>query len=113
MEFISFQPFLLDVQSLGYIVVMPDRYRHVIVDVLTALFLSEISSIQLNKITEHDIVYSFSGVRPLVKNSKEMNLTTREYIIQKNGNVISVFGGKWTTSRRLAKKVTKKVEYTK
>ena len=65
----------------------------------------------INKITEHDIVYSFSGVRPLVKNSKEMNLTTREYIIQKNGNVISVFGGKWTTSRRLAKKVTKKVEY--
>jgi len=67
----------------------------------------------INKITEHDIVYSFSGVRPLVKNSKEMNLTTREYIIQKNGNVISVFGGKWTTSRKLAKKVTKKVEYTK
>ena len=64
----------------------------------------------INKITEQDIVYSFSGVRPLVKNSKEMSLTTREYMIQKNGNVISVFGGKWTTSRRLAKKVMKKIE---
>jgi glycerol-3-phosphate dehydrogenase len=67
----------------------------------------------INKIIEHDIVYSFSGIRPLVKNSKEISLTTREGVIQKNGNVISVFGGKWTTSRKLAKKVAKKVEYTK
>jgi glycerol-3-phosphate dehydrogenase len=41
----------------------------------------------INKITEYDIVYSFSGARPLVKNSKEMNLTTKEYIMRKKLNI--------------------------
>jgi len=59
----------------------------------------------IDQITVQDIVRSFSGVRPLIKSSNDANKTTREYAVQKNKNLISVFGGKWTTSRRLAKQV--------
>jgi len=60
----------------------------------------------VDQITEKDVIKSFSGVRPLVKSSKDANKATREYAIQVNKNLISVFGGKWTTARQLAKKVT-------
>ena len=61
----------------------------------------------LNQITELDVVNSFSGLRPLVKDASDPNKITREYSIQVNKNLISVFGGKWTTARQLAKKVYK------
>jgi len=57
----------------------------------------------VDQITKQDVVKSFSGVRPLIKSSKDVNKSTREYVMQANKNLISVFGGKWTTSRALAK----------
>ena len=60
----------------------------------------------VNRITERDVVKSFAGVRPLIKSSNNINKITREYAVQANINLISVFGGKWTTARQLAKKVT-------
>jgi len=63
----------------------------------------------VEQITEQDVVKSFAGVRPLIKSSNDANKTTREYTIQTNKNLISVFGGKWTTSRQLAKKVVKTI----
>ena len=59
----------------------------------------------IDSISEKDIVSSFAGVRPLIKSSDNANKATREYAIQVNKNLISVFGGKWTTSRALAKTV--------
>jgi len=59
----------------------------------------------MDSISEEDVVNSFAGVRPLVKSSNDANKATREYAIQNNKNLISIFGGKWTTSRQLAKKV--------
>ncbi len=56
-----------------------------------------------------DIVQVFAGVRPLIKSSRDPNKTTREYAIEKNQRLITVFGGKWTTARQLAKKVCKAV----
>jgi glycerol-3-phosphate dehydrogenase len=64
----------------------------------------------MDSISEEEVVYSFAGVRPLVKSSNDANKATREYAIQTNKNLISVFGGKWTTSRQLAKKVSKEIE---
>jgi len=61
----------------------------------------------INSISEGDVVNSFAGVRPLVKSANNLNKATREYAIQANKNLISVFGGKWTTSRQLAKNVAK------
>ncbi len=63
----------------------------------------------IDSIVEKDIVKVFSGVRPLVKSSNDVNKATREYVIQTNKNLISVFGGKWTTARALAKKVVKRI----
>ena len=62
-----------------------------------------------NQITKHDVVEIFSGIRPLVKSSNKINKGTREYIVQINKDLISVFGGKWTTSRMLAKTVVSKL----
>lgn len=56
-------------------------------------------------ISKQGIEMAFAGVRPLIKSNKDPNKATREYAIQKNNKLVSVFGGKWTTSRQLAKKV--------
>jgi glycerol-3-phosphate dehydrogenase len=58
-----------------------------------------------NQIAEQDVINSFSGVRPLIKSSNDANKMTRECAIQVEKDLISVFGGKWTTSRVLSKKV--------
>jgi glycerol-3-phosphate dehydrogenase len=48
---------------------------------------------------------SFAGVRPLLRSAKDANKATREYAIERSGALISVFGGKWTTSRALGRRV--------
>ncbi len=63
----------------------------------------------IDLISEEDVVNSFAGVRPLVKSSNDANKATREYVMQTNKNLISIFGGKWTTARQLAKKVIKTI----
>jgi glycerol-3-phosphate dehydrogenase len=45
----------------------------------------------------------------LVKTFSDINKSTRECAIQTNKNLISVFGGKWTTSRVLAKNILKRI----
>lgn len=62
-----------------------------------------------NSLNRNDIITTFSGVRPLIKSSHNPNKATREYAIQTNNKITSVFGGKWTTSRKLAKNVVKSV----
>jgi glycerol-3-phosphate dehydrogenase len=47
----------------------------------------------------------FSGLRPLIRSHADPTKSKREYVIEKNRRVISVFGGKWTTSRILGLKV--------
>ena len=53
-----------------------------------------------------DVWQSLAGISPLIKSSKEANKATREYAIQTNKNLITVYGGKWTTSRQLAIKIS-------
>lgn len=57
-------------------------------------------------ISKQSIVQSFAGLRPLIKSADNPNKATREYAIQQNQNLITVFGGKWTTARQLAKNAT-------
>ncbi len=61
------------------------------------------------KITGSDTIETFAGLRPLLKTNTNPGKASREYAIQKNKNLITVFGGKWTTSRALARKVTKMI----
>lgn len=60
-------------------------------------------------ISKQNILQAFAGLRPLIKNAKVPNKTTREYAFQKNQNLVTVFGGKWTTARQLAINVSKEI----
>lgn len=61
-----------------------------------------------NGVTESDIVGNYAGVRPLLISHKTPNKASREYVIEQNGEIITVFGGKWTTSRALGEKLARK-----
>ena len=68
-----------------------------------------------NPITPADVVWSYSGVRPLYDDgSREAKAATRDYVLEldtANGApaVVSVFGGKITTYRRLAEEVLERL----
>jgi glycerol-3-phosphate dehydrogenase len=65
-------------------------------------------------VTRDDIVWSYSGVRPLYDDgAKSATAATREYVLsldQAGAPVLNVFGGKITTYRRLAEAAMKKIE---
>ncbi len=52
------------------------------------------------------VVDAFAGVRPLLRSADNPAQATREYAIHRDGALVSVFGGKWTTACALAKKVS-------
>jgi glycerol-3-phosphate dehydrogenase len=52
-----------------------------------------------------DVASAFAGVRPLVRTGGGASATSREYFIERKDSLISVFGGKWTTARALARRV--------
>ncbi|ODT83503.1 MAG: glycerol-3-phosphate dehydrogenase [Pelagibacterium sp. SCN 64-44] len=67
-------------------------------------------------VTRDDIVWSYSGVRPLFDDgASAAQEATRDYVLKVEGDAaggaaINVFGGKLTTSRRLAESVLEKIE---
>lgn len=62
----------------------------------------------LRKISPGDVVWSYSGVRPLLEDeSADLSAVTRDYVLEYDAGaerapLLSVFGGKITTYRRLA-----------
>ena len=93
----------------------PDDY-HVTKDSIIGL-LNEINAIyQSEIITYSDILFAYGGMRPLVDNETEGSYnTSRKYEICDNtkdgfDHLISVEGGKYTTSRNLAEQLIYKVE---
>lgn len=63
-------------------------------------------------VSEQDIVRTFSGLRPLIRSDRNLSRSSREYVIESNGRVVSVFGGKWTTSHALGEKLALAAERT-
>jgi glycerol-3-phosphate dehydrogenase len=63
-----------------------------------------------DSVAERDILRAFSGLRPLVRTDRSASRTSRQYVIERNGSLLSVFGGKWTTSRSLARRVVDVIE---
>jgi glycerol-3-phosphate dehydrogenase len=63
----------------------------------------------LTRKTLSDVVDSFSGLRPLVRSAEDPGQATREYAIERVGQLITVFGGKWTTARQLGWAVARQV----
>lgn len=56
------------------------------------------------------IVSTFAGVRPLVASStREAGAVTRESVLECFGRTLTIFGGKWTTSRELGLRVAEMV----
>jgi glycerol-3-phosphate dehydrogenase len=51
----------------------------------------------------------FSGLRPLIKSSNHPSNLSRESIINRNGKILTILGGKWTTAIVLAKSISKKL----
>ncbi|HWS75929.1 MAG TPA: glycerol-3-phosphate dehydrogenase/oxidase [Quisquiliibacterium sp.] len=62
------------------------------------------------RLSAADVRESFAGVRPLLAQAGDANANTREHAIERHGRVLSVFGGKWTTSRSLGEQVADEVE---
>lgn len=60
-------------------------------------------------IDKKDIIQCFSGLRPLIKSDNNFSKSSREYAIQHNEKLITIYGGKWTTARVLAKHVCDKI----
>jgi len=52
-----------------------------------------------------DVLGTFSGVRPIVASRRNTSAASRESVIERQGRLINIFGGKWTTARALAEKV--------
>jgi glycerol-3-phosphate dehydrogenase len=63
-----------------------------------------------NAIGDADIETAFAGVRPLVDTGKSAHSQRRAETIEVEGRVVSVFGGKWTTSRLLGERVADTVQ---
>lgn len=61
-------------------------------------------------ITRDDVASTFAGVRPLVGRASNPSAIGREYRIERQGNVIHVFGGKMTTFMSLARNVGMRVD---
>jgi glycerol-3-phosphate dehydrogenase len=64
----------------------------------------------VNAIREADVEMTFAGVRPLVDTGKSAHAQRRGEVIEVEGRVVSVFGGKWTTSRLLGERVADAVQ---
>jgi glycerol-3-phosphate dehydrogenase len=65
-------------------------------------------------VTRADVVWTYSGVRPLYDDgAREAKAATRDYVLELDADgppLVSVFGGKITTYRRLAEHVLEKLK---
>lgn len=60
-----------------------------------------------DKISTAEILQKISGVRAVVNNAtKDLSSLSREAVIEATGNVVSVFGGKWTSAPSLSHEIS-------
>jgi len=82
----------------------------------TDYLLSAANEYFARSIDRSNIVWTYSGVRPLFDDgASAAQEATRDYVLKVDGDttsgaVVNVFGGKLTTSRRLAESVLEKIE---
>ncbi len=58
---------------------------------------------------ENEICARYAGIRPLLKSAHDPNRAQREHALIAQGRLLSIFGGKWTTSPSLAREVALRV----
>lgn len=71
--------------------------------------LSAYNHYRLENTSTASILSSFAGVRPLLYSADDPNRATREYAVERTDNLVTVFGGKWTTALALAKNVSRQL----
>jgi len=82
----------------------------------TAYLAETVSRYFKKKVTPADVVWTYSGVRPLYDDAAaNASAVTRDYVLDVQGAkgepvLLSIFGGKITTSRRLAEHALEKLE---
>ncbi|HZF44646.1 MAG TPA: glycerol-3-phosphate dehydrogenase [Sphingomonadaceae bacterium] len=82
----------------------------------TAYLCDSVNRYLARQIGPEDVVHSYSGVRPLFDDGREdASTVTRDYVLQVDEGaggapILSVFGGKITTYRRLAEHALEKLE---
>lgn len=59
--------------------------------------------------SDSTVVETFAGIRPLLYSADDPNKATREYAIHRNGKLVTVLGGKWTTAMALANRVSQTI----
>jgi glycerol-3-phosphate dehydrogenase len=80
-----------------------------------AYLLKSVNRYFKQQLVESDIIHSFSGVRPLYDdNAENPSAVTRDYIFEVDGGdgrapLLSVFGGKITTFRKLSEHALEKI----
>ena len=79
----------------------------------TEYLISAYNHYFIKTISKKNIVNSFTGLRPLIKSRKHVSKASREYAIQQNNKLITIYGGKWTTARVLANHVCDKIKLEK
>jgi glycerol-3-phosphate dehydrogenase len=52
-----------------------------------------------------DVVETFAGLRSLIGSAEDPRRSSREYLVERRGALVNVYGGKWTTARALGRKV--------
>ncbi|HEY0316211.1 MAG TPA: glycerol-3-phosphate dehydrogenase [Sphingomonas sp.] len=80
----------------------------------TAYLCESVSRYFAKPVRPEDVVHSYAGVRPLFDDgSTSASAVTRDYVLklgeEKGPQILSVFGGKITTSRRLAEHALEKL----
>jgi glycerol-3-phosphate dehydrogenase len=53
-----------------------------------------------------NVIGTFAGLRPLLRSAQDPSKATREYAIHREGKLVTVLGGKWTTAMALADKIS-------
>ena len=58
-------------------------------------------------LTLNDIITSYAGIRPLIGDSEDPGKLPRDFLIQQEGKIINVYGGKLTNYRVASRKVAR------
>ena len=72
-------------------------------------YLLESINIYIDRpISKDEIIESYAGVRPLIKSkATDFHSSSRDFYIQKDKNLLSLFGGKWTTAPSIARNIVR------
>lgn len=96
--------------------VEPDILKDVRISAEETTYLCQAVNQYFNqKINSTDVVWSYAGVRPLYDDARaNASAVTRDYVLQVNQDlgapILSIYGGKITTYRRLAEHVMQKIQ---